>query len=209
MFLSIVSSLLLLFSHSYSYIQSLITAYGYLAVFGLMLLESATLPVPSEVILPIAGYFIKTGVLSFPLVFVAAFAGSAVGIAIDYYIGYFLGKEVVYRHLQLFHIKKHTLDSFDRWFESNGPVLVFMTRLVPVIRTVISFPAGFAKMDQKRFFLYSLSGVLIWNLVLILFGFYVLAVDSATIAMAGAGVFAIALYLVYKVTMRKMGGRKG
>ena len=87
-----------------------------------------------------------------------------IGSVIDYAIGYYLGKEVVYKHLQLFHVKKHDLDNFDAWFAKNGIAAVFFTRFIPILRTVINFPAGFAKMNLKKFLSYTFAGVLIWDI---------------------------------------------
>jgi membrane protein DedA with SNARE-associated domain len=189
---------------SYNIIYGIIKSYGYTAVFILMAMESSTLPIPSEVVLPLAGLFAAKGALNVYLVILVSMLGSVVGFSIDYYVGYYLGKDVVYRHLSFFHIKKKDLDEFSEWFDHNGSVAVFITRMVPVLRTVISFPAGFAKMPKKKFFLYSLLGAFIWTVVLVLFGFYFLAVNNAVFVMEAIGVFAIVLYLIYALTRKHM-----
>ncbi len=182
----------------------LVSAYGYAAVFILMLLEAASFPVPSEVVLPLAGYLASKAVLSFYLALTAATIGSMVGSIIDYAIGYYLGKEVVYKHLGLFRIKKRTLDNFDAWFDKHGLAAVFLTRFIPVLRTIINFPAGFAKMDLKKFLAYTFAGSLIWNIVLMTFGFYLLSARSAEGVLAAIAVFAIALYVVYRFAASRM-----
>lgn len=202
--LSIVSFLKLIISGSYGTISSFISSYGYVAVFVLMVMESSTIPVPSEIILPLAGYFIAKGVLSFPLVIVVAVIGSIVGSLVDYAVGYYIGKDIVYKHLRFFHIKKEQLDSFDAWFEKNGLAMVFFTRLLPVVRTIVNFPAGFAKMSLKTFILYSIIGILVWDIALTAFGFYVLSVNSGVVVLAGIGAFAILLYVVYRLGMKRM-----
>ena len=199
--LSILSGLL---ANSTAIIQNLITNYGYLAIFVLMTLESASLPIPSEVILPLSGYLAAKGSLNFYLAFASGMLGAIAGLAIDYAIGYYIGKDIIYKHLQLFRIKKKTLDEFDAWFDSNGIAAVFLSRLIPEVRALMSFPAGFAKMPLKEFFSYSIAGAIIWNLVLMLFGFYLLSADSAVIVMASIGIFAIALYVVYKIATKHM-----
>lgn len=181
-----------------------VNAYGYAAIFILMAMESATLPIPSEVVLPLAGFLASKGTLNLYLVIAVATAGSMLGSIIDYAIGYYLGKDVVYKNLQLFHVKKATLDNFDAWFAKNGNAAVFFTRFIPVLRTVINFPAGFAQMSLKKFLAYTFIGVLIWDIVLVTFGFYVLSVKSASIVLAGVGAFAIVLYVVYRVAASKM-----
>jgi membrane protein DedA with SNARE-associated domain len=201
MFIPILSGLL---ANSSAIIQSLVVSYGYLAIFVLMVLESASLPIPSEVLLPLGGYLAAKGSLSFWPTFAVVMLGAFVGNAIAYAIGYYLGKDVIYKHLQLFRIKKKSLDQFDAWFDSNGFAAVFLSRLIPEVRALMSFPAGFAEMPLKEFFFYSMIGAAIWNLVLMLFGFYLLSADSAVIVMASIGVFAIALYVIYKIAMRRM-----
>jgi membrane protein DedA with SNARE-associated domain len=196
-----------LITGSTTLLTNLITKYGYLAITALMALESASIPVPSEVIMPLAGLFSANGLLSFPLALIAGMVGSAIGLAVDYYIAYFVGKEVVYKHLQRFHIKKESLESFDEWFERNGFVAVFVTKFIPLVRTLVSFPAGFAKMDAKKFFAYSLLGSLIWNVVLMAFGYYALAANSAVVILASIAAFVIILYFIYSVAIKRM--RKG
>ncbi len=202
--LSVISSISSLVFNSYNAINALIKSYGYVAIFILMAMESSTLPVPSEVVLPLAGLFAKEGLLNFPLALIAGILGSIVGSLVDYAIGYVIGKDIVYKHLRFFHIKKATLDGFDAWFAKNGDAAVFLTRLVPIIRTVINFPAGFAKMKLKDFLAYSLAGIVIWDIVLMLFGYYFLSVKSAVDVMAAIGVFAILLYVVYRFAMKRM-----
>ncbi len=202
--LTIISFISLLIHGSYNVISAFIKSYGYAAVFILMGLESSSLPVPSEVVLPLVGYFAAKGVLSFYLALVAAMLGSIVGSLIDYAIGYYIGKDIVYRHLKFFHIKKESLDNFDAWFEKNGIAAIFLSRLVPVVRTFINFPAGFAKMSFKKFIIYSTAGMLIWDVVLMVFGFYLLSANSAVVVLASVGVFAIALYAIYRLAMKKM-----
>lgn len=202
--LSIISFISLLIAHSYTTITAFVQNYGYLAIFVLMLMESSTLPVPSEVVLPLAGLLAAKGLLSFPIAFIAALLGAIVGSLIDYAIGYYIGKDIVYKHLRLFHIKKESLDGFDEWFEKNGIAAVFLTRLVPVVRTVVNFPAGFAKMNLKEFLAYSVAGLIIWDLVLMAFGYFFLSASSAVTIMASIGVFAILLYVVYRLAIKRM-----
>lgn len=202
--LSITGFIYSLIFNSYNAISIFIKGYGYTAIFVLMAMESSTIPVPSEVILPLAGFFAAKGILSFPIVLIVGVIGSVVGTMVDYAIGYWVGKDIVYKHLRFFHIKKETLDDFDRWFEKNGIAAVFFTRLLPVVRTVVNFPAGFAKMPLKEFLSYTVVGIAIWDAVLIAFGFYLLSVNNAVVIMAAIGVFAILLYVIYRYAMRRM-----
>ncbi len=205
MLFSIISSLMQLVSGSTSIIEQFIHAYGYMALFIAMALESSSIPVPSEVVMPLSGLLAAKGIFSFPLAFIASLLGSLLGIAVDYYIGYYIGKDIVYKHLHRFRISKEKLDSFDKWFERNGVAAVFITRLIPVLRTLMSFPAGFTRMDKKQFFAYSIAGAFIWNLVLMLFGFYVSTyANNAVILMSALGVFALLLYVVYREALKRM-----
>lgn len=191
-------------TNAYSTISALIAQYGYFAIFGLMLLEGSSLPVPSEVVLPLAGVLVAHHTLSFIPTYLAALLGSIGGLAIDYYIGYFLGKDVVYRHLKVFHITQAQLDAFDKWFDKNGVASVFFTRFITVLRTIMSLPAGFAKMPQKKFYAYSILGTGIYDIVLIIFGLKALTTNNAVITLTAIGVFAIVLYVIYRFAMSKM-----
>lgn len=188
-----------------SVITSIMQQYGYFGIFGLMLLEGASLPIPSEVVIPLAGYFAAQGALNLPLAFIAVLAGSVAGLLIDYYIGYFLGKGVVYKHLKFFHVKQKTLDSFDAWFNRNAVAAVFITRFIPEIRALMSFPAGFARMPMKKFLAYSVAGNIIWDSVLILFGYYLYGQQNNLVVIFGAiGLFSLVLYMIFRYTMKKI-----
>ncbi len=197
-----ISSIL---SGATSVIISIIQSYGYLGIFGLMLLEGSSLPLPSEVIIPLAGYFSAQGLLSLPLAFTAVLAGSIGGLLVDYYIGFFLGKGVVYKHLRFFHVRQETLDNFDAWFNRNAVAAVFLTRFVPEIRTLMSIPAGFAKMPMRKFLAYSIAGNLIWDTTLILFGYYLYTAQSNIAVVLGAiGIFAILMYVIFRYALKSM-----
>lgn len=194
---------------TYSTISGLISAHGYIAIFVLMLLEAASFPfVPSEVVLPAVGYFIAEGAINPFLGFAAAIVGGTIGMGIDYYIAYLLGKDVVYKHLHFFHIRKDQLIAFDRWFEKNGNFAVFVSRLIPVVRGLISFPAGFAKMPLRKFFLYSIVGTVIWDVILMAFGYSVHTVQDIRLVVVLLAVFSVALCVAYLVAIRKINKRR-
>ncbi len=210
--MSFIDSILSLLHASSSLVTHIVSKYGYEGIFGLMLLESASLPIPSEIIMPIAGYYSKIGVLNPFLAFILAILGGLIGMAVDYYIAYGIGREVVYKHLAWFHIKQESLDAFDRWFDVNGSAAVLIIRLIPGIRGLISFPAGFAKMPIKKFFLYSFIGTFVWDIVLFMLGFYALSY-----ALQGHHVYvlfaiitsvAVVMYLAYYFTMKKVRKQK-
>jgi membrane protein DedA with SNARE-associated domain len=182
----------------------LLKRYGYVGIFALMTLEAASLPIPSEVVLPAIGILASGGILNPFLAFVVAIAGAAIGMAIDYYVAYYLGKAVVYKHLRLFRVKQENLDAFDAWFSRNGDFAVFVTRMLPVVRGLINFPAGFARMDIRKFYAYSIAGTVIWFALLIAFGYYALAITNAYLLIAVFIAFAVAVYLLYWFATRRM-----
>ncbi|MCL4365095.1 MAG: DedA family protein [Candidatus Marsarchaeota archaeon] len=200
----IILSIMSMFSSTYANISALIIAHYSLAIILLMTLESASLPIPSEVVLPIVGDLIARGILNPYIAYMAALVGTFIGITIDYLIAYLLGKEVIYKHLRLFHIKKESLDAFDSWFSRNGSFAVFVSRLLPIVRGLISLPAGFAQMSPKRFYLYSIAGAAIWNAALMAFGYYALSASNAQMLLASIAVLSIVLYLIYEAFLKRM-----
>ena len=193
-----------LFGVTYGSISALIGAYGYIAIFVLTILEAA-ISIPSEVILPIVGYFGATGQINVFAGFGVAILGSVIGMVIDYYVAYFLGKEVVYKHLHLFHVKRRTIEAFDAWFAKNGRFTVFIARLIPLVRALINFPAGFAEMPIWDFVLYSLAGSAIWTAVLIGFGYYAHGlVRNLYYLVVALALFFTVLYALYRIMMKKI-----
>ncbi|MGC8699464.1 MAG: DedA family protein [Candidatus Micrarchaeia archaeon] len=196
--------LLNLLNLSYSTLSYIITKYGYLSIFVLMILEASSFPIPSEVVLPLAGLFSAKGMLNIYIVIPLVFLSSFIGMAVNYYIAYLLGKDVVYRHLHWFRIKKSDVEAFEKWFDRNGPFVVFISRLLPVVRGLINFPAGFALMDQKKFYAYSMLGSIIWDTALTLFGFYALSASNGYIVLIAIGIFGIILYAIYKFAIMRI-----
>ncbi|MFG1449329.1 MAG: DedA family protein [Thermoplasmataceae archaeon] len=184
-------------------IHNLVVNYGYTGIGILMMLESASLPIPSEVILPLSGQYIHLGILNFPGVLLVALLGGLVGFSIDYFIAYFLGKDVIYNHLHIFHLKKESVENFETWFEKNGSFAVFIIRMVPGVRGLISLVAGFAKMDLKKFYLFSFLGSLVWDTLLIIFGYYAFS-GSLTSIIEYVAILLLVLYLIYVLLMRNV-----
>lgn len=187
-----------LLSGTYAGISAFVSSYGYVAVFVLMLLESIGVPIPSEILLPITGHLIYTGTFNPIYAFIIVLASSMLGIAIDYYVAYFLGKEVIYRHLSFFRLRRESMESFERWFKENGAFAAFIGRFIPEIRALISLPAGLAMMPQRKFFVYSFIGAAVWDAALMAFGYYALSTNNVVYEAAAIAAFAIVLYLVYR-----------
>lgn len=138
---------------------------GYPGVFFLMLIESCGVPMPSEIIMPFSGFLVAEGKMNFWAVsFVGALANLA-GSLIAYWIGRKGGRVLIEKYGKYFLISKNDLDMADRWFAKFGNMTAFFGRLLPVVRTYISFPAGIAKMDIKRFSLYTFAGALPWSML--------------------------------------------
>jgi membrane protein DedA with SNARE-associated domain len=142
---------------------------GDLGVFVLMLLESACIPVPSEAIMLFAGFSVYKGELTLVGVVVAGVLGNLVGSWIAYAVGYF-GRIDLLEKNKLIHISPKHLKWADDWFARYGAATVFFSRMLPIVRTFISLPAGVAKMPFWRFTAYTLAGCIPWVLALALVG---------------------------------------
>ena len=142
-----------------------IDALGYAGVFVLMLLESACLPVPSEAIMLFAGFNVAEGDMSLIGIVAAGVLGNVVGSWIAWGVGYYGRMELLEKN-RLIHINHKHLEWADRWFERHGDATVFFTRMLPIIRTFISLPAGIARMPFWRFTVLTLLGCIPWVLLL-------------------------------------------
>ena len=155
----------------FSFATGLMQRTGYEGVFFLMMLESATLPVPSEAVLPFAGYLVYLGQLDFWTAVAVASAGSLVGTLIDYSIGYSLGREAVVRYGRSVRLDEARLTTAERWFQGDyGELTILLARFVPLLRTLIAFPAGVARMKLWRFVAFSAVGIVVWDAALIYVG---------------------------------------
>jgi len=163
-------------------LNSFMTKYGYASIFALMALESASTPVPSEVVLPLAGYFVSLGSLNFWVVVVVSTVGSLVGALVDYFLAKWLGRPFVVGLLGLFRLHKNALDRAEAWFDRSAQWTVFAARFVPGLRTVISLPAGLFEMNFGRFVLMTVSGCFAWSVILVYAG--VLAGSPSTTTFA-------------------------
>jgi membrane protein DedA with SNARE-associated domain len=151
-------------------IVAFISATGYLAVLLLMAIESACIPLPSEIIMPFAGYLVSTGRLNLFLVATAGALGCNLGSAVAYLIGARGGRPAIARWGALVLIGPQELAWAERFFERFGSAAVFVGRLLPVVRTFIALPAGLALMPQLRFHIYTFAGSWIWCLALAYLG---------------------------------------
>ncbi len=152
-------------------ITNAIAAMGYWGVGIGMAIESANIPLPSEVILPFGGYLASTGRLEFYRVVMAGTIGGTVGSALSYGLGLWGGRPLLIKYGRYFGFSMKHLETADKWFARYGEATVFFTRLMPIIRTFISLPAGISGMNFKRFLVYTFLGSLPWSLLLVYIGF--------------------------------------
>jgi len=149
----------------------IISALGYLGVFLAMAVESACIPLPSEIIMPFSGYLVYTGEFNLLLVGVVGAAGNLAGSLLAYWVGARGGRPLIEKYGKYVLLSHHDLDVADRWFSRYGRSTVFFTRLMPVIRTFISFPAGISRMKLSTFSLYTFMGALPWSIFLAYVGY--------------------------------------
>jgi membrane protein DedA with SNARE-associated domain len=147
-----------------AFIVATISTLGYAGVVLLMAIESACIPLPSEVIMPFSGYLVHTGRFNLWAVAVAGAAGCVIGSLVAYWAGMYGGRRFIEKYGRFVLISRGDLDLADRWFARYGEVIVFASRLLPVVRTFIAFPAGVARMNLTRFTLYTFLGSLPWCL---------------------------------------------
>jgi membrane protein DedA with SNARE-associated domain len=148
-----------------NFCTDVIGAIGYAGIFGLMLLESANVPIPSEATMLFAGFKVEEGDLTLLGITAAGVLGNVVGSWAGYAIGYYGRLELMERH-RVFHVSPSQLARAERWFERYGGATVFFTRMVPIVRTFISTPAGAAHMPFWRFTAFTALGCIPWVLML-------------------------------------------
>ncbi len=149
------------------WLTTILGATGATGIFVAMLIESACIPLPSEITLPFAGILVREGTLTFWGAVWAATGGQMVGSLLTYYVGMYGGRSFVRRYGRYVLVREHELDVAERWFQRYGEPTAFLTRLLPGVRTFISLPAGVARMPVWRFLLYSFLGVLPWTVFLV------------------------------------------
>lgn len=145
-------------------IVAVISTLGYSGIVLLMAIESACVPLPSEIIMPFSGYLVSTGQMNLWLVSLAGAVGCVLGSLVAYWVGMKGGRPLIEKYGRYVLVSRHDLDLADRWFEKRGEIIVFVSRMLPAIRTFIAFPAGVARMNLKRFVIYTFAGSFPWCL---------------------------------------------
>ena len=153
-----------------TWIQDLIDAIGYPGIVIVMAIENIFPPIPSELVLPFAGALSAQGEMNFWFAVAAGTAGSLIGAIVLYAVGYFAReagvRSLVTRYGKFLFISETDLDRAAEWFERYGELIIFFGRLIPIIRSIISVPAGYTRMNPIRFILYTTLGTTLWNLIL-------------------------------------------
>jgi len=188
-----------------------VVEYGYLAIFLLMLAESACIPFPSEVTMLVGGWYAASGDLNFFWVGTAGVLGNLVGSWIAYFVGRTTGRGILDRYGKYILIRSHDIDRAEVWWEKYGEAATFFSRLLPVIRTFISLPAGIARMPFGKFSIYTFLGVIPWTFALTWLGVVVeenweevLAYfDLPTLIIGGLLVVAAGLWYMRRRRQRK------
>ena len=190
-------------------ITSIITTMSYPGIFFLMILESALIPIPSEIIMPFSGFLASTGKLNYIGVVLAGSFGNLVGSILTYYLGINVGRKVILKYGKYIFVKKEHLELTENLFNKYGDRVSFVGRLLPGIRTYVSLPAGIGKTKFTKFVIYTLAGSLIWNSMLTYVGMNLGSnwknIDKYSIYLDIAAVLAIVVFLIWFIynTRRK------
>jgi membrane protein DedA with SNARE-associated domain len=156
-------------------ITSWIATYGYPAVFAAALFETIFPPIPSEVIFPLAGYtvYIKALGIGHAIGMAASGAlGSTVGAIIIYFISFKMGKKAIIKFGKRLRISESSIEKAESWFERHGELAVFLGRMAPGVRELISIPAGIGRMNLSKFIIFTFLGSLVWSIALTLMGYF-------------------------------------
>ena len=196
------------------FMAELVAGYGYTATFLLMLAESACIPFPSEVTMVVAGFYAASGQLEFFWVGAAGVMGNLVGSWLAYAVGRTTGRTILDRYGKYILIRAHDIDRAEVWWDKYGEVATFTSRLLPVVRTFISLPAGIARMPFGRFTLYTFLGCIPWTYALAYLGVVVEGNYGRVLAYFDVPTLVIALALaggaaVWFLRRRKMGRAQG
>ncbi len=150
---------------------TLISYLGYFGLFLLMTLESMIIPIPSELVMPFAGFLIAAGEMNWWLVILFSSLGSICGSLLSYYLGRVGGNRLVLKLGRYIFLDEEDLVKTEQWFSRKGEATIFIGRLIPAVRHLISIPAGIWKMNLRKFLLYTLLGATLWNTFLAYLGF--------------------------------------
>ena len=195
----------------FDWITSFVESAGYLGIAFLMFLENVFPPIPSELIMPLAGYQATEGELNIFLVVVAGTIGALAGAILWYYIGLWVGTERLKnwagRHGRWLTMSRSDVDKADAWFDRYGGIAVLVGRLIPTVRTFISVPAGLSEMPLPKFLFYTTLGTTVWSALLAVAGYLLGSqydqISSWMNPVSTGVVVLIAAYYLYRVATFK------
>jgi membrane protein DedA with SNARE-associated domain len=210
-----MSSLFEILKPLVDFVTSIISNLGYPGVIFLMVLDSAMIPIPSEIILVFSGYLVTTGTFEPVSLILAGSLGNVIGSIITYYIGLKFGRLFILRFGKYFFIKEHHLEYTEKLFQKYGDKISFLGRLLPAIRTYISLPCGVAKMNLLKYSIYTFIGSVIWNTIFTYIGIqlgskwqeidkYLIHLEIVT----GSVIVAFAISLIIKMLWKRNSSKK-
>ena len=194
------------------FITSQISNLGYTGIFALMVLESALIPIPSEIIMPFSGFLVSEKKLDFAATVLAGSVGNLVGSVATYYLGQKIRRDVILRYGRFLFITETHLAFADRIFQKHGSKITFAGRLLPAVRTYVSLPAGIAKTPIKIFVLYTFAGSIIWNVMLVYVGVQLgenwKNIDSYSIVLDVIGAAAVIGFIIWFIRSNRSKNKK-
>lgn len=195
-----------------NWLVTTIGSMGYIGIFLLMAMESSVIPIPSEVVMPPAGYLAQQGKMDMVAVILSGTLGSLVGAYANYFAARFLGRPLLLKYGRYVWITEAHFSRIEDFFKRHGEISTFIGRLLPVARHLISLPAGLANMNHLRFSLYTLLGSAIWVTVLAWIGYFIgenqaLILRYSHQAVLAVMAFSIVLVAIYMKVHRKRAAR--
>ncbi len=186
---------------------------GYLGIFALMAMESSIIPIPSELVMPPAGYLAQQGEMNMLFAIVCGSLGSLVGAYLNYFAAHYLGRPLLLKYGKYVWISEKKFARVETFFLSHGEISTFIGRLLPVVRHLISLPAGLAGMNHLKFSFYTILGATIWVTVLTWIGYFIgkeqeLIMRYSHQALIGVVIFSALLITVYVWWQRRKGQKQ-
>ena len=193
-----------------TFVTNVVRDLGYPGLFALIMLESTLVPIPSELVMPFAGYLASTGEFSLPLILVINSTAAVVGSGVCYWLGVAGGKPLLLRYGKYVGVRRKDIERTETYFARHGKATILIGRFLPVVRHIISIPAGIARMPLVPFFTQTFIGATIWGSVLIMIG-YELGDHWDTVAkqvkrvdlLVGVAIVAVLLALAIRFVLRR------
>lgn len=197
-----------------NWLVTTIGSMGYTGIFLLMAMESSVIPIPSEIVMPPAGYLVQQGQMNMTLVILSGTLGSLVGAYANYFVARYLGRRLLLKYGRYVWITEDHFARVEQFFRDHGEISTFIGRLLPVARHLISLPAGLANMNHWKFSLYTLAGAALWVTVLTWIGYFIGANQElierySRHAVVDVLIFSVILIGIYVMIHRRRRSRQG